>query len=219
MKIRIGVLLSGCGALDGSGLHEAVFTLLALDRMNAEAICTALSDRQHHVLNHLNQEVMDESRSMLVESARISMGNIMAMEALEIGDLDGVIIPGGYGTVKSLCDFALAGPSTNVHPVIQQTLEAFLTAKKPIGAIGIASVLLVGALRKHHLSVTIGKDKGIASAIETMGGIHYPCSGDEIHVDNHHKIVTTPAFMIDNGPNRVFTGVERLVHKVVELTR
>jgi enhancing lycopene biosynthesis protein 2 len=36
---KIGVLLSGCGVYDGSEIHEAVLTLLNLDRAGAEILC------------------------------------------------------------------------------------------------------------------------------------------------------------------------------------
>ena len=35
MPITVGVVLSGCGFRDGAEIHEAVLTLLALDRMGA----------------------------------------------------------------------------------------------------------------------------------------------------------------------------------------
>ena len=38
MAKRIGVILSGCGVYDGSEIHEAVITLLAIDRAGAEAV-------------------------------------------------------------------------------------------------------------------------------------------------------------------------------------
>ena len=69
---KIALLLSGCGFLDGSEIHEAVLTLLALDRAGAEAVCLAPDITQHHVINHYNGEVIPgESRNLLVESARI----------------------------------------------------------------------------------------------------------------------------------------------------
>ena len=37
MAKKIGVVLSGCGVYDGSEIHEAVITLLAIDRAGAEA--------------------------------------------------------------------------------------------------------------------------------------------------------------------------------------
>jgi enhancing lycopene biosynthesis protein 2 len=47
---RIGVLLSGCGVYDGSEIHEAVITLLELDRAGAEIICMAPNIDQHDVV-------------------------------------------------------------------------------------------------------------------------------------------------------------------------
>jgi enhancing lycopene biosynthesis protein 2 len=38
---KIGVVLSGCGVRDGSEIHEAVLSLLAIDKAGCEAICMA----------------------------------------------------------------------------------------------------------------------------------------------------------------------------------
>ena len=38
---KIGVVLSGCGVYDGAEIHEAVITLLAIDRAGAKAVCMA----------------------------------------------------------------------------------------------------------------------------------------------------------------------------------
>ena len=38
---KIGVVLAGCGYLDGAEIHEATLTLLALDRMGAEVVAMA----------------------------------------------------------------------------------------------------------------------------------------------------------------------------------
>ena len=38
---KVGVLLSGCGVNDGSEIHEAVLTMLALDRLGAKRLCMA----------------------------------------------------------------------------------------------------------------------------------------------------------------------------------
>ena len=55
MKKKIGVVLSGCGVYDGSEIHEAVFTLLAIDRNGAEAVCMA-PNVEFPVVNHLTGE-------------------------------------------------------------------------------------------------------------------------------------------------------------------
>lgn len=52
----IAVVLSICGVMDGSEIHESVLTLLAFDRAGTETICMAPNTRQHHVINHLTSE-------------------------------------------------------------------------------------------------------------------------------------------------------------------
>jgi len=77
----IGVLLSGCGVYDGSEIHEAVLTLLALDRAGAEIICMAPDIDQFDVVNHLTGKTQHEKRSVLAESARIARGNIRNLKS------------------------------------------------------------------------------------------------------------------------------------------
>ena len=76
MGKKAGVLLSGCGVFDGTEIHEAVLTLLALDRGDAEICCMAPDADQLHVINHLTQAETTERRNVLVESARIARGEI-----------------------------------------------------------------------------------------------------------------------------------------------
>ena len=48
---QVGVVLSGCGVYDGTEIHEAVLTLLALDRAGAQAVCFAPDKPQLHSLS------------------------------------------------------------------------------------------------------------------------------------------------------------------------
>ena len=52
---RIGVLLSGCGAKDGSEIHESAITLLALDKAGVKISILTPNTNQHHVVDHLNK--------------------------------------------------------------------------------------------------------------------------------------------------------------------
>ena len=217
MAKRIGVLLSGCGVFDGSEIHEAVLTMLALDRAGAEIVCTAPDMKQLHVVNHLSTEQMDETRNVLVESARIARGKITDLKDLSAQQIDALIIPGGFGAAKNLSDFAVKGPQAEVHPEVRRILEQMVTAGKPIGAICIAPATLTRALGRHAPEVTIGTDTGTAAAIETMGGKHINCRVDEIHVDTRLKIVTTPAYMLGPGLKEVAVGIEKLVREVLAL--
>ncbi len=217
MGKRVGVLLAGCGVYDGSEIHEAVLTLLALDRNGAEIVCTAPDMNQFHILNHITAEEMNETRNVLIESARIARGNIINLKNLTAAEIDALIIPGGYGAAKNLSNFAVKGPEAEVHSEVLRILEQMLAAGKPIGAICIAPAVLARALCQHKPEVTIGTDKGTAAAIETMGGSHKVCQVDQIHVDSRHKIVTTPAYMLGPGIKDVAVGIEKLVAQVLAL--
>ena len=41
MKKKIGIVLSGCGVYDGSEIHEATLSLLALDQHHVAVQCIA----------------------------------------------------------------------------------------------------------------------------------------------------------------------------------
>jgi enhancing lycopene biosynthesis protein 2 len=106
---KIGVVLSGCGVYDGTEIHEAVITLLAIARSGAQAICFAADKAQTDVINHLTGEPMAESRNVLVEAARIARGDIQPLAAARAEDLDALIVPGGFGAAKNLSNFASQG--------------------------------------------------------------------------------------------------------------
>jgi enhancing lycopene biosynthesis protein 2 len=214
---RIGVLLSGCGVFDGSEIHEAVLTLLALDRAGAEIVCLAPNVEQAHVIDHLTQKETGEKRNVLVESARIARGEVKDLKDVRAADLDGLTIPGGFGAAKNLSDFAFKGQDATVLPDVQRLLSEMVAARKPVGAICIAPATLTRALSDKKPEVTIGSDAGTAAAIEAMGGKHKTCTVDMIHVDEANRIVSTPAYMLGPSIKNVAEGIEKLVAKVLEL--
>jgi len=214
---KIGVLLSGCGVNDGSEIHEAVITMLTLDSAGAETVCMAPDMDQFDVVNHLTGEATGEKRNVLVESARIARGNIKDINKVQAADIDGLIIPGGFGAAKNLSDFAVRGKDAVVNEDVKRLLNDMVSAGKPVGAICIAPATLTKALEGKNPDVTIGNDIGTAGAIEAMGGRHKECSVDMIHVDRNNKIVTTPAYMLGPCIKDVAVGIEKLVNKVLEL--
>lgn len=217
MKRKVGVLLSGCGVYDGSEIHEAVLTLLALDQGGAEAVCMAPNIAQMHVINHLNGQVADEKRNVLVESARIARGRISDVAAVKAADLDAVILPGGFGAAKNLSDFAVKGDNCQAHPEVKRLLGQMRAAQKPIGAICIAPAVLARVLGEHRPALTIGNDAGTAAALEAMGAMHVACGVDGIHVDKANRLVTTPAYMLGPGIKDVAVGIGKLVDQVLAM--
>jgi enhancing lycopene biosynthesis protein 2 len=217
MYKRVAVLLSGCGFFDGAEIHESVMTMFFLDQAGAKILCTAPNSNHVQVINHISNEEMNETRNVLIESARIARGNIVDLQNLNIEEIDALIMPGGFGAAKNLSNFAIVGPDATVHPEVQRILEQMLAAGKPIGALCIAPATLTKALAAHKPEVTIGTDSGTAEAIETMGGRHHNCHVDEICVDEKLKIVTTPAYMLGPGIKDIAVGIEKLVKKVLSL--
>jgi len=213
---KIGVLLSGCGVYDGAEIHEAVITLLTLDRSGAEAVCMAPDIEQHHVVNHLNGEPSDEKRNVLVEAARIARGNIKDVKAVNADEIDGLVIPGGHGAAKNLSNFALMGKDADINPDVVKIVRDMVESNKPVGAICISPAILSKILEDKKPEVTIGNDYGTIETIEDIGGIHFVCSVDQIHVDHANKLITTPAYMLGPGIKDVAGGIEKLVEKVLK---
>ncbi len=213
---RVAVVLSGCGYLDGAEIHEAVLTLLALDRAGAAVQCAAPDKPQHHVVDHLTGTPTDESRNVLHEAARLARGRIVPLSTIRAEDFDAVFLPGGFGAAKNLSTVAFDGPAATVDPDLVRVLRAFRAAGKPIGAVCIAPAVVVAALREG--AVTIGDDAGTAAAIEAMGGAHVACPVTELHVDRERRIVTAPAYMYGEARIAdVAAGIEKAVAATLEL--
>ncbi|MBS3808560.1 MAG: isoprenoid biosynthesis glyoxalase ElbB [Desulfobacterales bacterium] len=214
---NVGVLLSGCGVYDGTEIHEAVITLLALERNGASTVCMAPDIAQHHVVNHLTGQPTEESRNLLVESARIARGEITDIKHIRSADLDALVIPGGFGAAKNLSDFAIKGKEAEIHPEVRRLVIEMADSAKPIGAMCISPAVLAKILEDRRPQVTIGNDLGTAEAIEAMGGTHTVCEVKMIEVDKTNKLVTTPAYMIGSSISDVAEGIEKLVEKVLEM--
>ena len=151
MAKKIGVVLSGCGVYDGAEIHESVLTLLALDRRGASAVLCAPDTPQMHVVNHLSGQVEEgASRNVLVESARIARGAIRDLATVKADELDGLVLPGGFGAAKNLCDFAVKGADCSVHPEVARLVREVHAQGKPVGAVCIAPVLVAKVLGKER---------------------------------------------------------------------
>lgn len=217
MKKRIGVVLSGCGVYDGSEIHEAVITLLAIDRQGAEAVCMA-PDVELAEVDHLTGQPTGATRNVLVESARIARGKIRNIAAVTAADLDAIIFPGGFGAAKNLCNFAVKGADAAIQPEVARLLKEMAMAKKPIGAICIAPALIAATLgHEFHPSLTIGTDAGTAAAINATGSSHVACPVQDFVVDQANKIVSTPAYMQAERISEAAEGIEKAVKAVIDL--
>ncbi|QSX33636.1 isoprenoid biosynthesis glyoxalase ElbB [Shewanella avicenniae] len=213
---KIAVLLSGCGVFDGSEIHEAVLSLLAIAKAGASYQCVAPDIAQMHVINHAAGQEANESRNVLVESARIARGEIKATTELDVNEFDGLVIPGGFGAAKNLCDFAIKGADAQLSPLVAEFIGQFIAAKKVVGFICI-SPMMMPLLYGAGVKGTIGTDADTAAAFNAMGGEHQSAKVDDVVVDLEHKVVSTPAYMLAGNIVEVHNSIEKLVAKVLEL--
>ncbi|MDG2267185.1 MAG: isoprenoid biosynthesis glyoxalase ElbB [Candidatus Marinimicrobia bacterium] len=215
---KIGIVLSGCGVHDGSEIHETVITMLELDKAGAETIVIAPNIDQLHVINHATGEEMDDSRNVLIESARISRGNIEDIAGINSKDLDALIFPGGFGVAKNLSDYAMAGAECSVNPDVLRLSREVHNDEKPIGVICIAPAIMAKIL-VGETELTIGFDEQTASDIDAMGAKHVLCPVDEIVVDKEKKVVSTPAYMEAKSIKEAASGIEKLVAEILKMIK
>ncbi|MBL8730946.1 MAG: isoprenoid biosynthesis glyoxalase ElbB [Planctomycetes bacterium] len=217
MKRKVGVVLSGCGFLDGSEIHEAVLTMLHLDAADVEVVCLAPRGAQRDVVDHEHkQPAAGEQRDVLREAARIARGRIRELDPVVATELDAVVFPGGYGAAKNLCDFAARGAAAVARPEVADLLRRMHAAKKPIGAVCIAPALIACVLGKSARPVlTIGDDAGTAKLLAAMGATHQSAAVTECVVDRANRIVSTPAYMYDARLRDVSAGIQKLVAALV----
>ncbi len=214
---KVAVVLAGSGFYDGAEINEAVLTLLALDQRDVEYQCFAPNVPQLEVINHLTgAPVPGETRNVLVEAARIARGKIQDVALAHAEDFDALLVPGGFGAAKNLCDFAVKGADMTVQADFLKFARAMHAAAKPIGLICIAPVMatkICGA----GAACTIGNDADTAAAITALGGTHVPCKVTEAFVDSANKLVTTPAYMLAGRIKDAASGIQDCVDKVLAL--
>ncbi len=216
---RVGVVLSGCGVNDGAEIHESVITMLTLDRAGVDMVLMAPNIDQLHVINHYTESEMDESRNVLVESARIARGKIRDMAEVHASDVDALIFPGGFGVAKNLCDYAMTGADCSVNPDVKRLAGDVHKAGKPIGVICIAPAMFAKIMKgvDESVDLTIGTDEQTAMDIKAMGSTHVECEVEEIVIDKKNKVVSTPAYMSAQRISEAAEGIEKLVKEVLAM--
>ncbi|HEX6983936.1 MAG TPA: isoprenoid biosynthesis glyoxalase ElbB, partial [Planctomycetaceae bacterium] len=212
---KIGVILSGCGVLDGSEIHEAVLMLLSLSQRGAEFQCMA-PDKTFTAVNHLTKRPEKEPRNVLAESARIARGNVLRLADVQADDYDAFVLPGGFGAAKNLCTFAADGPGCEVDPDVARLLTDAHRAGKPLGFACIAPAVAAKVFGTDSPKLTIGHDAETASKLKAMGAKHVSCDVKDIVVDEAHRIVSTPAYMEAKSLAELYLGIDKLVAQVLE---
>lgn len=221
---RVAVVLCGCGAKDGSEITEAVSLFIALSQKGIAFDCYAPDRKLHHVIDHLTgQENAHESRNQLHEAARIARGHVRTIEQLKCENYAGVLLAGGFGAAKNLCNFAFAGADAKLESDVKAALLPFLDEKKPLAALCIAPVVLALLCRERQLKgakLTLGDGsaQNAVRAIESWGAEHSVTRAGEACVDTAHRLVSAPAYMFDDAtPADIFASATSLVSGLQKL--
>ena len=212
---KFAVVLSGCGVYDGAEIHEATLSMLAIAKKGCAYEIFAPDTNQHHVINHITGQEMDETRNVLVEAARIARGNIRDLKQFNPEVFDGLLFPGGFGAAKNLSTWAFEGAKATVLPEVEDAVRGMVQLGKPVGALCISPVILAKIFGK--VSLTIGDDEGTIDALESLGTSHVYTTHGEVVVDTDHNLVTTPCYMLDATIDQIDEGAYNVVDAMIKM--
>lgn len=227
--MKIGVLLSGCGVFDGAEIQESVLAMLAIKEAGAEYVCISIDQNQHHVIDHTKGEEMNESRNMLVEAARIARGDIQNINDITPADIDGLVIPGGFGSAKNFTKWAFEGPQGEILPEVKLLLVNLVNVGKPIAALCVSPVVVAKAFEGSDIrpKMTIGTNaekseydiNGFSQGLEATGAKAEMRTIHEIAFDEQNKIITAPCYMMDTDILGIRESTQLAVNKLIEVCK
>ncbi len=227
MSFKIGVLLSGNGVYDGSEIHESVLTLLAIDENRGQALCFAPNINQHHVVNHLSGNEMNEQRNVLIEAARIARGAITDLAEVTSASLDALVVPGGFGAAKNLTKWAFSGPEGEINQQVKRIITEMVQSKKPIVGLCMGPTVIAKALEdtglKQHLTVGTTKETSpyeidaISAGMEKIGAVVEMKTIKEISIDVENRIISAPCYMMEGSITDVRDNIKQAIDELFEM--
>ena len=227
MVYKIGVLLSGSGVYDGSEIHESVFTLLAIDENKGEAVCIAPNIDQHHVVNHLSGDEMNEKRNVLVEAARIARGAVTDLAEMSSDGLDALVVPGGFGAAKNLTKWAFNGPDGEINADVKRFIVDMVHNRKPVVGLCMGPTVIAKALEEAGLNqrLTVGTTEeespyeidAISAGMEKVGTVSEMKTIKEISIDAKNGIISAPCYMMEGSITDVRNNVKQAIDQLFEM--
>jgi len=217
--------LSGCGVYDGAEVQESTYALAHLSSAGCKVSCFAPNKPQFHVVDHSTGQPTEESRNCLVESARIARGAVKPLSELSVDSFDALVIPGGFGAAKNLCNHATVAQGDvsklEIDGDLERILKEFSAGGKPIGLSCIAPVIAAHVLK---CTVTVGRSEGdkwpyagTSTAIENYGGKHVETDFDGVYVDSDAKVATACAYMYEGAPHEIYDSMGHMVRATLGL--
>lgn len=225
--MNIGILLSGCGVYDGAEIQESVFAMLAIEEIGGTVVPISINKPQYHVINHLTGDEMNEQRNMMIESARISRGNVTDINEIQPAQLDALVIPGGFGSAKNFTNWAFLGPEGTILPEVKLLIVNLVNIGKPIVALCVSPVVVAKALEGSNLKshMTIGSNDApspydidsFSNAMKSIGVEPSMKTINQLQIDVANKIITAPCYMMDASILEVRNNIQQAIFALKEL--
>jgi len=222
---KFAIILSGCGGIDGSEIHEAVCLMIAIKLANCDYMCFALNENQKYVFKANKMEQCNEARNMLIEASRLNHGKVYDLNKLNIDKFDALILPGGYGMATSYSNFIICENNTcrkninyNVKKEISNIINEFHKKQKPIFAGCIAPNLV----NRCFSGITLATDENFFNKeiLEKMGNKFKICKAGDVCVDKKNKIVSVSFYMTPKVEiDTIFEESVKAVKEIIKLCK
>jgi enhancing lycopene biosynthesis protein 2 len=215
---RVWVLLSGSGLHDGTEVHEASLVELSLARLGAKVSFCAPDVAQPHVVDHLRGDLSrHETRSALIESARIARGPVEPVASVDLAAVDALVIPGGFGAVKTLCDYAFRARAATVQRDVAAMLAGLRKRGAPVGSMCMGNVLVARAFGAERVELALGWDPSVDADCAAWGARPSRCDARSAVIDRAARVASTPAFSASHDIAHVWDGIDRAMKATLEL--
>lgn len=224
MAKRVGIVIAGLGARDGSDVLDTMTVALALLRSGAEPLLLVPPVTSSRVVDHHTGEVLEGQppRIAAQEASRLGLGVARILDGSEARLLDAVFVPGGEGVSFILSNYAEKGAVCDVQPTLAQLLRETFKARLPLAFAGSAALLAARVLGPvAGVRVTLGHRGTQADKLAAvMGADVRACLAQDIVVDQKHAIVSTPSALVaDASLKQRFQGLDRLTKTLLGLCR
>lgn len=223
MPNKVALFLSGSGYLDGSEITEATSLIVALSKYGIEVDYFAPNRDQLDVINHANNKTVTEIRNILVESSRITRGNVLPINEFNAELYDAVLLPGGFGAVKNFTSFLQKGSNAKLYSDIKRALDDAVSHKLWIVGICAAPLVIALAMKdagKNNCTISFGHSDNSVDFINALNGWninHIDTKINEYHIDYEYKLITSGAYMFhDASPYDIYCCSDIIIKKLLE---
>lgn len=215
---KIAILLSGIGNKDGSECLETISLIIALSSHHCHIEFFAPTV-DYTPLNFVTGETLPHTRNVLIESARLTRGQIRPLIECQPSDFEALAIPGGMGVGTVMSTWSKDKANYQIHQDVAKIIQGFHAQSKPIAALCLAPILVAKAISTEDLNLTTGSAGNEAGQIlSKMGVTVEECPARDYITDRYNKVMSTPCYMHSEAkPHEIFAGISGLVREFVEM--